>query len=260
MTLTRTPFSLNANPDQLLPLQPNGEGVIPLDASPYLSRSPSYSDHEVTIDLVTKSGSLDSLGIDLTNDTVNSRLAHDIIASWRHPSRLTVTEAVVKLEHAHNWYQSITYNLRDGTRRQAWLLVGGAPATAQQSWYLFDTTNRGKTWSLERYTVWQGCRSATEPPVCSFLRSAGQTSMLFWNGEDGLIAQANFSSNKATLFRTSTGGKTWSPLIISLPQQPESLLLHRHHGIIVLTVIFFGLTPKETGYSRNGGATWTEFH
>ncbi len=156
ITLARTLYNPRSA-FQILPLQPQDGGVIPRGTSPYVSRYDSGS--EVTINIVTRKGTEDSLTVDMqTGSASSSPLAHAIIANWQHPPLLTTTQAVTKLERVHNWYHGISLGLSRGTPNSQWFLVGGPPATAQQSWYLFHTINGGDTWQLQRYTVWQGCQ------------------------------------------------------------------------------------------------------
>lgn len=253
--LTSTPLA-RSNPDQLLPLQPGDEGVIPTGQSPYMERSTGYSGYEYTEQFIAANGTQCSLTLDMYNRSTRSPVARQIIRSWHHLPVLTTTEAATKLEHLHNWYDAaIGYDLSYANRRDGWLLAAGQPATAQQSYYLFHTMNGGKSWQLERYTVWAGCVSAAVPPVCAFLRSAGETSMRFWNETDGIIALADYVGAGVQIYRTIDGGKAWSDKMLRLPQQAENVVLRQAGTALILTVTFYGRRPQRWK-SMNGGVSW----
>lgn len=255
LQLTSAPLA-RGNPDPLLPLQPGDGGVIPTGQSPYLERSTDYSGYEFTEQFIAANGTQCSLTLDMYDRSARSPVAQQIIRSWHHLPVLTPTEAVTKMEHLRNWYDaSIGYDLSYGNSRDGWLLAAAQPGTAQQSYYLFHTVNDGTSWQLERYTVWAGCASATQPPVCAFLRSAGETAMRFWNGADGVIALADFAAPDVGIYRTIDGGTTWSEKTLVLPQQAENVILRQAGTALVLTVMFYGRRPQRWK-STNGGVSW----
>lgn len=258
-TITSLPLSPISNSWQLLPIQPGNGGAIPVHASPYLSRTVAYSGHQETVSLLTAHGTADTLSVDLTNHLANSTAMQRILTGWMHPSVMTVTEAVTKMEHLRNWYGIGGYSVSFPSAQSGWLLAAGPPATAQESWYLFRTTTGGRGWNLERYTVWQGCMSATQPPICNFLRSAGGVAMLFWNTHDGIIAQATFPVNLALIYRTTDGGKTWTGTHLKLTTEAQTASLHKtSHGLYLMLTFY----PKatETWFSSNGGVSWGLVH
>ncbi len=255
LQLTSTPLA-RSNPDQLLPLQPGDGGVIPAGQSPYMERSTGYSGYEYQEQFIAVNGTQCSLTLDMYYRTVRSPVAQRIIRSWHHLPVLTPTKAAIKIQHLRNWYDaSIGYDLSYGNNRDGWLLTAGQPGTAQQSYYLFHTVNGGLSWQLQRYTVWAGCASATQPPVCAFLRSAGETSMWFWNGSDGIIALADYAGAGVQIYRTIDGGKTWSDKMLGLPQPAENVVLRQAGTALILTVMVYGRRPQRWK-STNGGVSW----
>ncbi|PSR20222.1 MAG: hypothetical protein C7B45_15940 [Sulfobacillus acidophilus] len=254
-TITSLPLSPKSNVWQLLPIQPGNDAAIPTHASPYLARTVASAGHQETVWLLTAHGTADSLTVNLNNPTAHPALMHQILSGWKHPPLMTVTKAVTKMEHLKHWYAIGNYVLSFPTAHSGWLLAAGPPATAQESWYLFHTTTGDRTWQLERYTVWQGCESATEPPICNFLRSAGEAAMLFWNAQDGVIAQATFPVNFALIYRTTDGGKIWSATSLKLPTEPQSASLHQTSHHLYLTLTFYR-QPTEIWVSNNGGVSW----
>ena len=240
--LASTPLSPHDDPEQLLPWA-NGRFVF---------RSPQ-GPGGMMVQLVTQNGTEDRLTVQLNHP--DAALTRAIINSWTHPQKLTVTGSVVKLEHIHNRYSF--YDRSYGTARDGWILAGGEVAGPAESWDLFETKNHGKTWTLEKYT---GTGRACQPAdaACHFLFSAGDTALRFWNARDGVLAQAEFAYNGASVYWTSDGGKVWRSTLIHLPSEPQAVAIARSKGVLRLTVEFSDHLAKEVWLSQDGGASWRE--
>ncbi len=243
--LTSTSLSPRRDPEQLLPW-PNGRYVLRTSSGP----------RGVLVQLTTQNGTEDTLTVHLRSGLVGASFIQAIEGSWTHPPLMTVNRAVTQLEHLH---QSgvYPYSLSYGTAAEGWLLTPGGGTGPQDMWDLFQTTDHGRTWRLERQTQLQG-HCVSSMPACAFPMTGGDATMRFWNAEDGVIAQAGFAYNGASVYRTTDGGRAWTSTGLSLPSEPDTMALRRVHGVLVLTITFFvGKVPTEVWYSRDGGASWT---
>lgn len=235
------------DPLDLLPLRSNPD-------SRYRLRQTSNQGHTVTIRLITREGTRDSLMADIGNPAI----MRAVLQSWTHPPVLSVTGAATRLAALDKRYQNGGLHLSYGTAADGWLLAAGPAATVQETWDLFHTTDGGKTWHLEQPSAGEGCNPFPMPPDCRFLDSSGQTTMRFWNARDGVIAQADMVANQATIFRTRDGGKSWMSNGIALPDHPNEVALQQTSGGLALTVAFNPHRPKETWISHDGGASWSQ--
>ena len=244
--LTATP--LEGNPFQLLPIQPQNGGRIPRGTSPY--DEVSTQGDQISEQLLSASGTLYGLSVYASTPAAARRIWH----SWVHPPVSSVTQAVSHMEWMHDAFPS--YVRTFGTRHQGWIMVGGMPATAQHSYFLFDTHNGGRTWSLERYTVWSGC-SQTTSAQCVFPGLTGSLSMTFWNAEDGAIVQATMVENELAFYRTDDGGATWVSANIPVNHPAQNAVIRYVGNRLLLTIQFYGPYPSVTEVSMNGGAVWS---
>ena len=79
--------------------------------------------------------------------------------------------------------------------------------------------------------------------------------MLFWNADDGIIAQTTFPVNVALIYRTTDGGKIWTEASLQLPPEPQTASLRETSHGLYLQLAFY---PKatETWFSSNSGVSW----
>jgi len=242
--LDSTPLSPRENPQQLLP-GPNGR---------FVWRTPQGPDRTM-VQLVTRSGTEDSLTVQLNHP--DAALSRAIIDSWTHPPELTVTDSAIRLEHLHS--ANIAYQRSYGTTQDGWILASGGAAGPEELWDLFETKNHGKTWTLEKYSGFGRTCQAVDAS-CHFLFSAGDTVLRFWNSRDGVLAQADFAYNGASVYWTRDGGKVWRSTLIPLPSEPLSVSMARSSGMLRLTVDFSGDVASEVWLSQDGGASWYQSH
>ncbi len=243
--LTSAPLSPRRDPEQLLPW-PDGRYVL----------RTSSGFRAVLVQLTTQNGTDDDLSVHPRSGLGGASLIQAIEGSWTHPPLMTVTRAVSELEQLHrrgDYPDSLSY----GTAKDGWLLAPGGGTGPQAMWDLFQTTDHGRTWRLERQTQLQG-HCVSSMPACEFPMSGGDAALRFWNAEDGVIAQAGFAYNGASVYRTTDGGKTWTLTSISLPSEADTVALRRVQGMLVLAIAFSSTkVPREVWYSRDGGVTWT---
>jgi hypothetical protein len=257
LDITSTPLT-GANGDQLLPLQPSSGGLIPRDYSPYRAFSSTYAGHQVTEDLVSSDGTSYQFTLNLFNAPIHSALGQHILTSWSHPPLLSVTAAVHKLIHMQDAHHESTtaFIISAPTPRDMWLLAAGQPATAQEPFYLFRTTNQGRTWGLERYTQWQ-CSPITSS-ACNFIGSAGPAAMRFWNSQSGIIASGSSFADGVGTTVSHDGGRTWTTWgRISLANPPQRIVLlgKGSHLTMKITVLGQGVVVEKTD---DGGEHWQQ--
>lgn len=250
LQLSATPMALNYF--QLLPMKgyPSGTSASK-NHGPY-QRETVQSGGTMIIDRVLSAGGT-FYRFDLQTGPGGQSLATTILKSWRHPKTATVTDAVDLIRQAAPGLPSYAQSFPNSN--DGWILVGGAPATAQEGFYLFQTQNAGKSWTLERYTQWSGCSST--PASCTFLGGAGDPSMVFWNGQDGIITEAMMAVAQIAVYRTEDGGRTWSFALLPLPHQPQNAVLTHRGSMLTLTISFFGKRSQLVETSPDGGLNWT---
>jgi photosystem II stability/assembly factor-like uncharacterized protein len=243
--LTSTPLSPRRDPEQLLPF-PDGRYVLRTSSGP----------GAVLVQMTTHHGTADTLMVHLRSGLGGASLIQAITGGWTHPPLMTVNQVVSKLEQLHR-RGDYSYSLSYGTADEGWLLAPGGGTGPQAMWDLFQTTDHGRTWQLERQTQLEGhCLSSL--PACAFPTSGGDAALRFWNAEDGVIAQAGFAYHGASVYRTMDGGRTWAVVGLALPSEPDTMALRRVHGVLMLTITFWvAKVPTEVWYSRDGGASWT---
>lgn len=176
-----------------------------------------------------------------------------LFQSMKAPPLATVTEAVHLLAHAPSPASAIPLvSAQSGNNR--WMLAGGQPATAQEGWFLFRSHSNGSHWSLIGDTSWL----AKGP---TFPDSVGSPAMLFWNSQDGVIAQPSYGSSAIRVFWTRNGGTSWQKTSVPLPQSivvfKAPHLSQGSHGQLTMTVVTLAKTTL-TFTSQDGGSTWAQ--
>ncbi|PSR35075.1 MAG: hypothetical protein C7B46_02660 [Sulfobacillus benefaciens] len=242
-----TASSLTSNFFQLLPMvfTPPGTG---LHWGPSLYQDQIGLSGSITKEVLCSSGTLYSIDVE-------GGPAHRILASWRHPSVATVTEAIHLMEkptvnQGFPDYTKVFANAADG-----WILAGGEPGAGQEAFYLFQTVDGGKIWSLERYTSPTGCPSQSRS--CTFIAGDGWIDMAFWSPKDGIIVNASYEVPQVVIIRTHDGGTTWAALTIPLPACATGGQIQDKGGVLTLTLNQpVGHTPV-TLVSADGGASWS---
>jgi len=130
-----------------------------------------------------------------------------------------------------------------------WELVGGNVGTAQEEFALYESTDGGTTWTLERWT-----HGSSE-----FMGLAGAAAVYFWTPQDGIIAESSDFSNRLQLFRSTDGGRTWSTVPAPLLGHPDGVspptISRNPNGSLTITA------RTVTGshlriVSTDGGLTW----
>lgn len=255
LNITATPLTPH-NAMQLLPIQPSGGGQITRGQSPYSQISTQYSGDQVTDQITGANGTQYVFTLNMFDTTVNSREARHIRSGWRHEPVITVTQAVkrlIQLRRLPNSYPPSLLSLIKA--RDEWLLVAGEPATAQESYFLFRSVDGGSSWTLERYTIWNGCANP-ESPQCLFIGAAGPVAMKFWSGRDGIIANGFFAGESLDFIRTTNGGMTWEAVPgIKLPGPAEKVSMSGTSDALTVTIWFYN-RPTWVERSTDGGVHW----
>lgn len=243
--LTVSPLASNFF--QLLPMvfTPPGTG---------LHRGPTpYQDQvdvagSVTRDVLSRTGTLYSINID-------GGPTRRILVSWHHPPVATVTEAVHLMEQSTVNQGAPDYTKVFANAADGWILAGGEPGAGQEAFYLFQTVDGGKIWSLERYTSPTGCPS--QSPSCTFIAGDGWIDMAFWSREDGIIVNASYLVPQAVIIWTRDGGTTWATQTIPLPASATGGQIRDRRGVLTLTLDQPGSHTPVTLVSTDGGTSWS---
>ncbi len=135
--------------------------------------------------------------------------------------------------------------------RDRWVLVGGNPATAQEEFALYRSTDGGKSWSLPVYTTFRGNHV--------FLGLAGMTSLKFWNPHDGIIAESSGFAQTLVILYTTNGGETWHNASVPKLGAPtgDSPPTIRESASGTLTVSATYPHRLRTVQSTDGGKEWS---
>lgn len=243
--LTASPLASNFF--QLLPVvfTPPGTGI---HWGPSLYQDQIDLNGSVTKEVLSSSGTL--YGIDVEGGTT-----HRILVSWSHPSVATVTEAVHLMEQSTVNQGAPDYTKVFANAADGWILADGEPGAGQEAFYLFQTIDGGKTWSLERYTSPTGCPSQSRS--CTFIAGDGWTGMAFWSHEDGIIVNASSLVPQAVIIQPRDGGTTWATQTISLPASATGGHIRDRRGVLTRTLDQPGGRTPVTLVSTDGGISWS---
>lgn len=222
---------------------------LPLSTSPtapykdVVSVSASTGSGSKTI--LTQTGQLLELSVHVPPS--HQRLGTTILRTWQHPLIATTTQAVTHLEQAQN---AVLANA--GSRE--WVLAAGNAATAQESFYLFQSQNGGKKWTLENASQWN-----TNAPV--FPNASGQATINFPTTSEGFIAELSAMQPILLIYRTESSGKTWTKQIIHLPSSfwpgNKAPVIHFSSPTDGQILAPLSQTNLDALYNtNNGGATW----
>ena len=194
---------------------------------------------------LSSSGDYYNLTIQVPEDQMST--LKKVAASLQTPPVATATD-VVNLMKKNSFVLSSS---QVGTDDQ-WILTGGNPATAQEEFALYRSTNGGHTWTLERFTSFQAAND--------FMGLVGVPTIFFWTSQDGIIAESSGVTPSLLVYRTTDGGKTWATVKVSPPHPPTGgtapTVSQKPNGALEISV------PTQSGtvfraLSTDGGETWS---
>lgn len=167
------------------------------------------------------------------------------------PPVATVSQAVHLMYHRATLQASLWMASAD-TENTNWVLAGASPATVQEPFYLFRSTDSGTRWSLINYSF------QTDQV---FPDLAGDPTMIFWTATQGLIVEVTGFSHSVWVYRTNDGGTTWSLQKLACPSQPNAekppQISQTVNGNLTITVTLNSGTNYQLT-SHDSGQTWTE--
>lgn len=238
----------------LLPQLPKPTGLT----SNAENQSPYFTESKQTINGVVYA-SFSELTATGTEYAVNvqipvnqTKLVGSILHSIKAPTPATVSQALHLLDKSASPSAGIPITTaKFGSER--WVLAGGAPATAQEGWFLFRSLNNGNHWSLIGHTTW----SASAP---TFPNSVGNPTMLFWNASDGVIVQPSFASPALLVYWTRNGGQSWQETTVRYGQPGNVFttpkVTREANGQLVITATLNSKATM-TFTSQDGGSHWS---
>ncbi len=196
------------------PVPQSGNGIVnPLNANPFFSEQLNGVVNGIALQVneLTSHGTYYELTVTVPSSQTSAlKMAAKTL---KPPPPATVTEdvhliqALGKTPHLALYYTQAHVGSQD-----QWLLVGGNPATAQEPFALYRSTDAGKQWTLADHTTFHG--------HSNFLESEGLPSIAFWNAKDGIMAESSSFAQSLPISYTTDGGKHWHAAQVPQVGQP----------------------------------------
>jgi hypothetical protein len=240
----------------LLPsLEPaRGPGIVstPLSQTHYFSEEINdYPDNRVQFQVFE----LTAQGYDVTfSITVPASQKEQLITaikSLKSPPIATPTDIVHFMQSHTLAREDLVFAEDQLNGRDRWIVIGGNPATAQEEFALFRTTNGGHSWTLADYTTFTGRNN--------FLGMVGDPALYFWNANDGIVAEAASFGQSIEIQYTTDGGAQWITAKVPKVGEPSGsgapVITRSPNGTLNVTAV---ISPKKsvTVQSTNNGKTW----
>lgn len=172
--------------------------------------------------------------------------------SIQAPAVATATQDVHLIQTAQSRHM-LSYTTAQVGSQDRWILIGGNPATAQEEFALFRSTDGGTRWTLPAYTTFRGNHQ--------FLGMDGLPSIKFWNAHDGIIAESSGFAQAIPIEYTADGGKTWQQATVPKSGSPtgaQAPTIVRHaDGSIDVSTTVFPSHKSVTIRSTDDGKTWS---
>ncbi len=154
--------------------------------------------------------------------------------------------------HAAAVHRGLSYATSQAGSQNQWVLIGGNPATAQEEFALFRTIDGGQQWKLADYTSFVGHND--------FLGTVGVPSLLFWNANDGIIAESSSFGQTVGILYTTNGGTSWTaanvPQVGGPTGQKAPIITRNGKGTLDVTTTLFP-NKTVTVQSTDNGKAWT---
>ncbi len=236
-------------------VSPNDNGFVnPQKASPFFSEQLNGVVNGAVLEVTELTGNGTHYELTVTAPAGANAQLKAVEKTLRTPPPTTVTQDVHLIQALAKTSHPDLYDTtaRVGAQNQ-WTLVGGNPATAQEPFALYRSTNGGRQWTLADYTTFRG-RS-------DFLSLEGLPSIRFWNAEDGIIAESSGFAQSVPISYTTDGGLHWQAA--SVPQvgeptgQTAPIITRKPNGTLDVTVRVF---PNQvvTLQSTDNGTRWVD--
>lgn len=252
VTVSESP-AIGLNAELLVPQVPKNMTALthdPRNRSPYFTETIATADHTAygAIDELSAAGDYYNIRLQVPQSAVDA--LRRALRTVNLPPVATVTQAV-HLAERRTAIGAQLWLTKAAVANNQWVLEGGAVATAQQPFYLFQTSDGANQWFLINYT-------STPPHI--FPDLVGTPHMLFWSARDGIIAEVTEWSHAVWVYRTRDGGQTWALQKVTLPSQPNAQktlkMAWSTNGSLTISVpLQSGTTYQMT--SQDSGKTWT---
>ncbi len=235
------------------------QNSLPPSPHAYLSEHESTQYGQTTFLLGETSVSGTEYDLTVTAPKAQEPLVQRVVHTLKLPPRTTATSLVHHFNARHRASHGSQSNsspvayIRSRLGSSRCLLVFGNPATAQEFFVLFHSTDGGRHWSFMNQTDLLG-----RPPV--FPGVLGQPALLFWTPRDGILAEATgFSHHGLWIYRTTNAGYTWQLKKLGPLDQITGATAPRlgnRQGILEVSVKLVSGTVFRKD-STNGGKTWS---
>lgn len=241
-----------SNAGELFPkmLPDSGPGITsdPGNQSPFFSEQLQIVGGSAYLQLAELGADGYSYSLQMTVPSSEAALLRAAAASMQYPPSATATDDVqFILRDAQDGSLSPTTSMVGTADR--WLVVSGNPATMQEQYALFGSTNGGNEWTLLHWTT-----GSAQP---NFPGSLGKPTVFFWSATDGIVAVSSAFSSQIWLYRTTDGGTTLTSTTLSVPSQPDKAptLSRSPQGVLTITIPL--ATGAFTASSTDNGQTWS---
>ncbi|MDA8346492.1 MAG: sialidase family protein [Thermaerobacter sp.] len=223
-----------------------GPGITsdPGNESPFFSEQLQVGSGSAFLQVADLGVDGNSYSLQVTVPSSESALLRAAAASLRYPPIATVKDDVRLIQRAQVFSgATATYGPAD-----RWLVIGGNPATMQEQYALFRSTDGGSKWTLLHWTD-----GLVQP---DFPGNLGQPTVFFWSASDGILAVSSAFSSAVWLYRTTDGGTTLTFSTLSVPSQPSKApaFSRSAQGVLSITVPLASGTFSAS--STDNGKTW----
>lgn len=254
VTIAETPVTSGYDATLLPKTMPDsGPGIPsnPYNESPYFVETMQFSGGKAYLQLgeLTSSGRYYTLNIQVPANQTSTlgKVAKTISV----PPPATPTAVVKLMQKDAAAGGALSFTTAHVGAADRWILTGGNPATVQEPFALYHSTDGGRTWTLQRFTTFRGSDD--------FMGLEGSPAIFFWTPADGLIAESTGWSPQLLVYRTTDGGKTWTTIKVSSPGRPdgtEPTVAREPDGTLVITARVSAGQVFQVA-SHDGGKTWS---
>lgn len=234
-------------------LPSSGEGITanPDNKSPFFSEQFDTAGGQASLQWDELTGHADYYTLDVMVPASQSSEVKAAMQSIQAPPPATVTQDVNLIQTSQSDHMLSYSSARAGADR--WVLIGGNPATAQEEFALYRSTDGGKNWTLPIYTTFRGHNV--------FLGSAGLANIKFWNVDDGIIAESSGFAQSIVIAYTTDGGNTWKAAHVPKVGEPTGanppVIVRQTNGSLDVTTTVLPKNQRVTVQSTDDGETWS---
>lgn len=237
------------------PVPSNGNGIVNLlNANPFFSEQLNGVVNGIALQVNELTGHGTYYELTVTVPPSETSALKMAAKTLKTPPPATVTEDA-HLIHAlgKTPRPALYYTQAQVGSQDQWILVGGNPATAQEPFALYRSTDAGKQWTLADHTTFHG--------HSNFLESEGLPSIVFWNAQDGIMAESSSFAQSIPISYTTDGGKHWQAAQVPQVGEPTgqnapTITRSANGSLEVKTTVFHNQTVILQ--STDNGKNWID--